>query len=123
MPVLPGSPSHLPVLQLTLVPIVFGESFFDDGFLHDPVSILHPFTIFKWFLYTLYSHTKLHAMLPLHVFIYIHAYTTGNEEFKDVAAIIYCGLTDDECLHLAARHNINGHFTHAVTHRDYVSKA
>ena len=50
-------PSPVPVLQLTLVPRVFGESFFDNGFLHDPVSILHPFTIFKWFLYTLiYSH-------------------------------------------------------------------
>ena len=46
-------PSPVLVLQLTLVPSVFGESFFDNGFLHDPVSILHPFTIFKWFLYTL----------------------------------------------------------------------
>ena len=44
---------HLSVLQLNLVPSVFGESFLDNGFLHDPVSILHPCTIFKWFLYTL----------------------------------------------------------------------
>ena len=48
-------PSPVPVLQLNLVPSVFGESFFDNGFLHDPVSILHPCTIFKWFLYTLYN--------------------------------------------------------------------
>ena len=32
---------------------------FDNGFLHDPVSILHPFTIFKWFLCTL-----VHAVFP-----------------------------------------------------------
>ena len=38
-------PSSVPVLQLTLVPSVFGESFYDDGFLHNPVSILHPLTI------------------------------------------------------------------------------
>ena len=42
----------LPVWQLTLVPSVFGESFFDKAFLHGPASILHPLTIFKWFLYT-----------------------------------------------------------------------
>ena len=39
----PSSP--VPVLQLTLVPSVFGGSFFDKAFLHSPVSILHPFTI------------------------------------------------------------------------------
>jgi hypothetical protein len=43
----------VPVLQLVFVLGVFGGSFFDDAFLHDPVSILHPFTIFKWLLYTL----------------------------------------------------------------------
>ena len=48
-------------------------------------------------------------------------YNTDYEAFKDVPGIIYCGLTDDECLRLAARHNINGHFIHAVTHCDYVS--
>ena len=45
-------PQYVPVLQLTLVPSVFGESLFENGFLYDPVSILHHFTIFKWFLYT-----------------------------------------------------------------------
>ena len=37
------------VLQLTLVPSVFGESFFDNDFLHNPVSILHPCTILNGF--------------------------------------------------------------------------
>ena len=46
-------PNPVPVLQLTLVPSVFGESFFDNAFLHEPVSILHPVTILKWSLYTL----------------------------------------------------------------------
>lgn len=41
--------------------------------------------------------------------------------FSNVLAGIYVGLTDDESLRLAARHNINGHFIHKMTHRDYVS--
>ena len=35
--------------------------------------------------------------------------------------IVYCGLTDEEALRLASRHNINGHYNHKMTHRDYVS--
>ena len=31
---------------------LFGGSFFDIVFMDGPVSILHPFTIFKWFMYT-----------------------------------------------------------------------
>ena len=50
---LPISP--ILVSQRTLVPSVFGESLFDNAFLHDPLSILNPCTIFKWFLYTLYN--------------------------------------------------------------------
>ena len=46
--------AHLALYRfLTLVPSVFGESFFDKAFLYDPVSILQPFTIFRWVLYTL----------------------------------------------------------------------
>ena len=43
--------SYIPYVQH--IACVFGESFFDNALLHDPVSILHPFTICKWFLYTL----------------------------------------------------------------------
>ena len=53
-----------------IVPSVFGESFFDNAFLHDPVSILHPFIICKWFLYTYIS------MPALHAHAYISAYTS-----------------------------------------------
>ena len=35
---------------------------------------------------------------------------------------VYVGLRDDEALRLASRHNINGHFVHKMTHRDYVSR-
>ncbi len=38
-----------------------------------------------------------------------------------VLAEVYIGLTDDESLCLASRHNVNGHFVHKMTHRDYVS--
>lgn len=34
---------------------------------------------------------------------------------------VYVGLSDDESLRLASRHNTNGHFVHKMTHRDYVS--
>ena len=46
---LPTSP--VSVLLLTLVSSVFGEYFFDKAFLHDPVSILHPFTILNGFVH------------------------------------------------------------------------
>lgn len=36
-------------------------------------------------------------------------------------ATIDCGLTDEEALRLATRHNTNGHFNHSMTHQDYVS--
>lgn len=44
-----------------------------------------------------------------------------NKFFKDVTAEVYVGLTDEQSLRLAQRHNQNSHFTHAVTHRDLVS--
>ena len=54
MPVLPFA--HLALYRFCNSPLfeVFLENlFFDNGFLHDPVSILHPCTNLKWFLYTL----------------------------------------------------------------------
>ena len=44
-----------------------------------------------------------------------------NDKYKFANAEIYVGLTDDEALRLALRHNQNSHFTHKVTHRDLVS--
>ena len=41
--------------------------------------------------------------------------------YASVHAIVYVGLTDEEALRLASRHNINGHYNHSMTHRDYVS--
>ncbi|XP_064388703.1 uncharacterized protein LOC135336778 [Halichondria panicea] len=43
-----------------------------------------------------------------------------NMALQRVLAEVYIGLTDDESLHLASRHNVNGHFVHKMTHRDYV---
>ena len=42
-------------------------------------------------------------------------------QYKEALANVYCGLTDVECLHLASRHNINGHLNHEMTYGDYVS--
>lgn len=46
----------------------------------------------------------------------------NDKNYGEMWADVYAGLTDAECLRLAARHNINGHFHHEMTHRDYVSK-
>ena len=46
-----------------------------------------------------------------------------SQEYKSVLAFVYVGLTDEEALRLATKHNINGHFNHQMTHRDYVSLA
>lgn len=44
-----------------------------------------------------------------------------NPFFKYATAEVYVGLTDEEALWLAQRHNLNSHFVHKVTHRDLVS--
>ena len=44
-----------------------------------------------------------------------------NPFFQVVLADVYVGLTDEEALRLAQRHNLNSHFVHKVTHRDLVS--
>ena len=41
--------------------------------------------------------------------------------YSTVTGDVYVGLTDDEALRLALRHNQNSHFTHRITHRDLVS--
>lgn len=46
----------------------------------------------------------------------------NNILLKHILAEVYVGLSDDEALRLASRHNINGHFVHKMTHRDYVSE-
>ena len=55
-------PSPVPVLQLILVPSVFGGSFFDKAFLYDSVSIRHPFIILNARL-TYYVNHKIHTFL------------------------------------------------------------
>ena len=51
----------------------------------------------------------------------LHAENPDNLLLARVLAEVYIGLTDDEALRLASRHNANGHFIHRMTHRDYVS--
>ena len=51
----------------------------------------------------------------------LHAENPDNSLLARVLAEVYIGLTDDEALRLASRHNANGHFIHPMTHRDYVS--
>lgn len=43
-----------------------------------------------------------------------------NPLYRSILAEVYVGLSDDEALRLASRHNVNGHFVHKMTHRDYV---
>lgn len=44
-----------------------------------------------------------------------------NPYYKAALADVYVGLTDEQALRLARRHNDNSHFVHRVTHRDLVS--
>lgn len=44
-----------------------------------------------------------------------------NPFYRVVTADVYVGLSDEEALRLAQRHNLNSHFVHKVTHRDLVS--
>ena len=43
-----------------------------------------------------------------------------NDKLLSVEAKIFIGLTDGEALRLGSQHNLNGHLTHEMTHRDYV---
>ena len=43
-----------------------------------------------------------------------------NDKLLSVEAKIFIGLTDGEALCLGSRHNLNGHLTHKMTHRDDV---
>lgn len=44
-----------------------------------------------------------------------------NPYFSSAMAEVYVGLTDEESLRLAQRHNSNSHFVHKVTHRNLVN--
>ena len=39
-----------------------------------------------------------------------------NPFYKVVMAEVYIGLSDEEMLRLAQRHNLNSHFIHKITH-------
>ncbi len=51
----------------------------------------------------------------------LQAENPDNPLLNRILAEVYVGLSDDESLRLASRHNVNGHFIHQMTHRDYVS--
>ncbi|XP_064397804.1 uncharacterized protein LOC135344519 [Halichondria panicea] len=50
----------------------------------------------------------------------VAAKSPDNTLLQTVLAEVYVGLTDDEALRLASRHNTNSHFIHKMTHRDYL---
>lgn len=51
----------------------------------------------------------------------LHKEHPENGLYGSILAEVYVGLSNDEALRLASRHNINGHYVHKMTHRDYVS--
>ena len=87
-------------------------------------------------LHTLLAKQELHKDKPgisyfivwqIHIAVHLDMASSSKLYFIDVPAyatcmaFIYCGLSEEECLRLASRHNANGHFNHHMTHRDYVS--
>lgn len=53
--------------------------------------------------------------------IELHNENPDNPLLKSALAEVYVGLSNDEALRLASRHNSNGHFIHKMSHKDYVS--
>ena len=73
--------------------------------------------------------TKYKAVYKYEVLGGLHTYLArsqlsqevpDNEHYRFVNGYVYVGLTDEEALRLATRHNQNSHFTHKITHRDLV---
>ena len=60
-------------------------------------------------LHTLTAKTELTEEFP------------DNPFFQQALAEVYTGLSDEQALRLAQRHNSNSHFVHKVTHRELVS--
>ena len=60
-------------------------------------------------LHTLTAKTELTEEFP------------DNPFFRQALAEVYTGLSDEQALRLAQRHNSNSHFVHKVTHRELVS--
>lgn len=52
----------------------------------------------------------------------LHKENPENVLYSSILAEVYVGLSDDEALRLASRHNNNGHYHHKMTHRNYVSQ-
>jgi len=50
----------------------------------------------------------------------LNAEFPDNPFFKEVMADVYLGLTDEQALCLARRHNETSHYVHKITHRDLV---
>ena len=61
-------------------------------------------------------------ILSIYILYTYHYYVSliGNAVFSHCLAFVYCGLSDEECLRLSARQNINGPFNHKMQHKDYV---
>ena len=67
---------------------------------------------------------KYEVLGGLHTFMaksQLHQEIPDNTYYKQANVEVYVGLTDEQAVRLAQRHNQNSHFTHAVTHRDLVS--
>jgi hypothetical protein len=48
----------------------------------------------------------------------LHHEQPNNPLYTTILAEVYVGLSDDEALRLASRHNGNGHYIHKTTHWD-----
>lgn len=72
-------------------------------------------------LMNVYKYEVLGGQHTSHARAQLHQEQPNNALFATILAEVYVGLSDDEALRLASRHNINGHFIHKMTHRDYVS--
>ena len=86
-----------------------------------PVAVLCTTSQFEARLKDVYKYEVLGGQHTATARLELARENPNNKMLSSILAEIYVGLTDDESLRLASRHNINAMFTHKMTHWDYVS--
>ena len=118
-PVAPG----IPPLALHCIDVFNKEEFLDHlagQYSYKILGSMHTVAARKELLEELRSSFFRH-LDSTHTRTLIVLHCAGHPIYSMCLAFIYCGLDDQECLRLSARHNINGHFNHKSRHRDYMS--
>ena len=86
-----------------------------------PVAVLCTSTQYETRLKDVYKYEVLGGQHTSTARLELAREHPNNKLFSSILAKIYVGLSDNESLRLASRHNLNGMFIHRMTHWDYAS--